>query len=93
MINKDLFDAGTEGNSEKEVTPVERLKNLENKITAAIEKVKTLKEEKGDILLKLKEYEELIKQKDQEIDRLSNEKNSIRNQVEELLNELESLGV
>lgn len=72
---------------------MERLKNLEDKISAAIDKVKSLKEEKGDLLLKLKEYEDLIREKNGELDRLSAERDSIRSQVEELLSELESLGV
>lgn len=93
MSDKDLFGAESNGKSVKEGSPVERLKNLENKITAAIEKVKTLKEEKGDLLEKLKGYEGMIQEKNREIERLSAERDSIRSQVEELLSELESLGV
>jgi len=93
MSDNNLFGAGSNGKSVKEGSPVERLKSLENKITAAIEKVKTLKEEKGDLLEKLKEYENLIQEKNREIDRLSTERDTIRSQVEELLSELESLGV
>lgn len=93
MNEKNLFEAGTDGKHAKEGSPVERLKNLEDKISAAIDKVKSLKEEKGDLLLKLKEYEDLIREKNGELDRLSAERDSIRSQVEELLSELESLGV
>jgi len=93
MSDNNLFGAGSDGKSVKEGSHVERLKDLENKITAAIEKVKNLKEEKGDLLEKLKGYENLIQEKNREIDRLSAEKDTIRSQVEELLSELESLGV
>lgn len=75
----------------KEVGPLERLKNLEEKITAAIEKVKVLKEEKLVIERRAKELEAKLAAKDQEIEKIQAEKTAIKNQVEGLLNELENI--
>ena len=70
---------------------MERLKNLEDKITTAIERVKTLKEEKLVMQRKIKELEGLLNDKNEEIEQLRYEKNTIRNQIEGLLDELETL--
>lgn len=70
---------------------MDRLKNLEQKITNAVEKVKFLKEEKAVCEKKIKELEGLLNEKDNEIKELQSEKISIKSQVEELLNELETL--
>jgi len=70
---------------------LERLKNLEDKITTAIERVKTLKEEKLVMQRKIKELEGLLNDKNEEIEQLRYEKNTIRNQIEGLLDELETL--
>jgi len=70
---------------------LERLKNLEDKITTAIERVKTLKEEKFVMQRKIKELEGLLNEKNEEIEQLRYEKNTIRNQIEGLLDELETL--
>ncbi|UCG77338.1 MAG: cell division protein ZapB [Nitrospirota bacterium] len=72
---------------------MEKIKNLEEKITSAIEKVKVLKDENSHLSEKLKELEKIIAMKDEEINGLSSEKHSIKNQVEELLEELESLEI
>jgi len=77
----------------KEVTPLERLKNLEEKIANAIEKVKTLKEEKTVLERRIRELEAKVGVKDQEIERLQLEKTAIKSQVEGLLNELDTLEV
>lgn len=99
--NRTLFDdappvkkGGENGiNNKKEVMPLERLKNLEDKIAGAIEKVKTLKEEKAAFELRIKELETKLSDKDHEIEKLQTEKTAIKSQVEGLLNELDTLEV
>ncbi|MFA4828739.1 MAG: cell division protein ZapB [Thermodesulfovibrionales bacterium] len=103
--NKSLFDdanppspAATRGarrevSSKKEGTPLERLKNLEDKIADAIEKVKTLKEEKTALEKTIKQLEARLDAQGQEIEKLQTEKTSIKNQVERLLNEVDTLEV
>lgn len=75
----------------KEVMPLEKLKSLEDKIATAIEKVKTLKEEKTVIERRLRGLEELLNEKSQEIEQLKTEKDLIKSQLESLLNEIEKL--
>ncbi len=77
--------------SVKEDPPVDRLKNLEEKITVAVERVKALKEEKGALERKIRELEELLNAKNQEISSLQAEKITIKGQIEELLEELETI--
>jgi chromosome segregation ATPase len=97
--NRTLFDdappvkkSGGKGiSNKKEVTPLDRLKNLEDKITGAIEKVKTLKEEKAALGLRIEELEAKLSDKDHEIEKLQAEKTAIKSQVECLLNELDTL--
>ena len=75
----------------KEVTPVERLKILEDKIASTIERVKTLKEEKALMERRIKELEGLLNEKSQELEQMRAEKSTVKTQIEGLLNELESL--
>lgn len=75
----------------KEVMPLEKLKSLDDKISAAIERVKTLKEEKAVIERRLRDLEELLNEKNQEIEQLRTEKSLIKSQLESLLNEIENL--
>ncbi len=65
------------------------LKTFEEKITYAVEKIKMLKEEKNNLVKQLEELESIIKSKDNEIDKLMVEKASIKNQLEDLFNELD----
>ncbi len=74
----------------REVQPLDRLKNLEEKIAAAVERVKALKEEKNDLEKKIKILEALLSEKSQELESLKSEKGSIAVQLEELLHELEA---
>jgi len=74
----------------REVRPLDRLKNLEEKISAAVERVKALKEEKTNLEKKIKKLEALLDEKSQEVESLKSEKSSIGSQLEELLNELET---
>jgi FtsZ-binding cell division protein ZapB len=75
----------------KEVKSLEKLKNLEDKISLAIERVKTLKEEKGLTDRKIKELERLLDEKNQENELLRAEKNLVKSQLEALLSEIETL--
>jgi len=75
----------------KEVMPLDKLKNLEDKISTAIERVKTLKEEKAVTDRRIKELESLLNDKNEEVEQLRAEKNQIKSQLETLLNELETL--
>jgi len=75
----------------KEVKPLEKLKNLEDKISVAIERVKTLKEEKGLTDKRIKDLERLLDDKNQEVEALRAEKNQIKGQLEALLSEIETL--
>jgi septal ring factor EnvC (AmiA/AmiB activator) len=88
-------DAGGSGevspNLMREVSPLDRLKNLEEKITAAVERVKTLKEEKTLLERKVRDLERLLNEKSEEIEALRSEKSSIGNQISELLSELEAI--
>jgi chromosome segregation ATPase len=100
---KSLFDDDTAhdastGRSEhraqkirREVPPLDRLRSLEEKITAAVERVKALKEEKILLEKKIKDLEMMLNEKNQEIELLRTEKSSIGHQLEELLHELDSL--
>jgi chromosome segregation ATPase len=75
----------------KEVAPVEKLKILEDKIATTIERVKVLKEEKASMESRIKELENLLNEKSQELENMRSEKSTVKNQIEGLLNELESL--
>lgn len=77
--------------SKKNFTPMERLKHLDDKIAKAIIKVKMLKEEKTALEQKVRALELKLKAKDQDIERIQAEKIAIKNQVESLLNELETI--
>jgi predicted nucleic acid-binding Zn-ribbon protein len=95
MLKKTLFD-DNQGRDQstglrKEVTSLERLKSLEDKITTAIDRVKTLKEEQFTMHRRIKELEGILNEKNEEIEQLRYEKDIIRNQIEGLLDELETL--
>jgi chromosome segregation ATPase len=75
----------------KEAAPLERLKNLEEKITIVVERVKALKEEKSSLEKKIRELEGLLNEKNRTIESLTAEKTSIKTQVEDLLTELETI--
>jgi len=90
-VGKTLFDDDTFSNAEKEDRPLNRLKNLDEKIAGAVSKVKALKEEKTVLERRIKELEARLDEKNQEVERLSSEKNTVKNQIEELLSELETL--
>jgi chromosome segregation ATPase len=95
VFKKTLFDDDQQSEQPKdlkeEVLPLEKLRNLEDKISTAIERVKTLKEEKSLTDRRIKELERLLDEKSQEVEQLRTEKNQIKGQLETLLNELETL--
>ncbi len=72
---------------------VEVLKTFDEKIAIAVEKVRALKEEKERLERRVEELEDATRLKDMEIERLGMEKSSIKNQIEDLLNELETIGL
>lgn len=92
MVNmgRTLFESLI-GIGEKEDKPLDRLKDLDEKIASAISKVKALKEEKILLEQRVRELEAQLKEKNQEIERLSSEKFAIKGQIEDLLNELETI--
>jgi chromosome segregation ATPase len=77
----------------EEETGLDRFKNLEEKIAGAINRVKELKEERTALERKIRELEEQLNEKNREIERLSSEKVTVKNQVEELLQELDALNL
>jgi len=95
VLKKTLFDDNQimerSSSLRKESTPLEKLKILEDKIAATIERVKTLKEEKAVMEKKIKEFERMLNEKNQEVEQLRSEKNIVKSQIEGLLNELETL--
>ena len=95
VFNRTLFDDDQIKDQplkgKKEAMPLEKFKTLEDKITSAIERVKTLKEEKAVTDRKIQELEQLLDQKNEEVEQLKGEKNSIKSQLESLLNEIETL--
>lgn len=93
MTRNNLFDADSTDNGKKDDAPVERLKHLEDKIASAIEKVVALKNENSDLVRRIDDLGAVINKKDEEMRRLASEMDSIRDQVEELLNELETLEI
>jgi hypothetical protein len=64
--------------------------SVEEKIMKALEKVRTLKEEKINLEKGNLALQEALQARDREIERLSAEKSAIRDQIEGLLSELET---
>jgi prefoldin subunit 5 len=67
------------------------LQTFEEKITYAIEKIKSLKEENAALEKRIGELEDLVRSRDQEVERLVAEKSAIKSQIESLFNELETI--
>ncbi len=66
---------------------------LTEKISNAIEKVKALKQERDTLHQRVAELEALLAERDREINRLETERTSLRSQLQELLQELESIQI
>lgn len=75
----------------KEAMELETLKNLETQISGAIEKIRLLKDTKVSLERRVSELESLLDKKEEELLRVTGEKNGIRDQIEGLLNELQDL--
>jgi chromosome segregation ATPase len=88
-----LFDdsKGSGPAKPKEAKVLDKLKDLDNKIAAAITKVKTLKAEKAKLEERVSELENALGEKETEIKRLASEKTDVRGQIESLLEELETI--
>jgi septal ring factor EnvC (AmiA/AmiB activator) len=76
---------------DNEEVPLDRLKDLDAKIAGAIEKVKSLKEENSSLHSRIRELEDSIAEKDAELRTVSSEKTVIKDQILDLLDELESI--
>ncbi|HWR89841.1 MAG TPA: cell division protein ZapB [Dissulfurispiraceae bacterium] len=70
---------------------MEALKTFEQKIAHAIDKIKALKEENNNLMKEIADLENSLRLKDQEMERLVAERGSIRDQIEDLLKELETI--
>lgn len=70
---------------------MEIVKALEEKISYVVEKVKDLKEEKSMLQQKIIQLEDIIKIKDREIEQLNTEKTTVKEHIEDLLKELDSM--
>lgn len=93
---KNLFDFNKDRRPlipEKEEKELEGLRNLDEKITDAISKVRALKEEKQSLERRVQELEILLNEKNEEIERLKSEKVAVKGQIEDLLREIESLEI
>jgi predicted nuclease with TOPRIM domain len=91
---KTLFDNSPDGapaSGNQEEVPVDRLKDLETKISNAIEKVKSLKQENTALQSRVRELEDLVAEKDAELRDISSEKSLIKGQILDLLDELETI--
>ena len=66
------------------------MQTVEEKISQVIEKVRSLKEQKNSVDKRNLELEETIQAKDLEIERMAAEKVAVKQQIEDLLRELES---
>ena len=67
------------------------MSNVEEKIAQVIEKVRILKNEKSALEKRNMVLQEALRAKDQEIESLTAEKQAVRDQIEGLLKEVESL--
>jgi len=70
---------------------LETVKVLAEKISQAVDKINTLKEEKSALTNKVSELEALLRQKDEEIKTLHEEKYRIKGQIEDLVKELDEI--
>ncbi len=94
--SKDSLEANAKSKTlipEKEEGELERLRNLDEKIADAINRVKALKEEKQALERRVHELEILLNEKNEEIERLRSEKVAVKGQIEDLLREIESLEI
>lgn len=72
---------------------MDKLKDLDEKITSAINKVKALKAENTTLRTKMAELQQAVSDKDLQLEGLSSEKSDVRGQIEALLEELETIEI
>lgn len=70
---------------------MDTLRTFEEKIAFAVEKVKSLKDEKRALQARIDELEDEMSAKDQEIRKLTAEQTAIKGQIEGLLSVVEGL--
>ncbi|MDA8088662.1 MAG: cell division protein ZapB [Nitrospiraceae bacterium] len=75
----------------EEAKELETLKNLEMQISGAIDKIRLLKDTKSSLERRVSELESIIDKKNEELLRVTSEKNNIKDQIEGLLNELQNI--
>jgi chromosome segregation ATPase len=77
--------------AKKEDPGLDSISELKNKLALVIEKVKSLKQEKADLETRVRELESLLDDRDEELRMVSSDKLSIKDQIADLLNELETI--
>lgn len=77
----------------REEKKLHKLKDLDENIASAINKVKALKESIKNMERRIEELEARLHEKEAEIEGLSSEKNGVKAQIQGLLNELETLDI
>jgi len=75
----------------KEDSTLDSVNELKNKLSLVIEKVKSLKQEKTTLEQRVRQLESRLAEKDEELRAVSSDKLSIRDQITDLLNELETI--
>lgn len=79
------------GVSRKEDKPLDSVNDLRNKLALVIEKVKLLKDEKSKLEVRVQELESQLALKEKEVREIAFDKVSIKDQINDLLNELETI--
>jgi chromosome segregation ATPase len=81
----------TSSQSKKEDSGLDSIRELKNKLALVIEKVKTLKQEKASLETRVQELEHRLEDKEKELQMVSSDKLSIKDQITDLLNELDTI--
>lgn len=84
-------ETGNSSQANKEVSRLDSVKELNNKLALVIDKVKSLKQEKTNLEERVRELESRLAEKDEELRTVSSDKLSIKDQITDLLNELETI--
>lgn len=91
QLEKPVGPLRSQSKNKKEDMPLNRLKNLDESIAAAIGRVKTLKEGNRALTQRIKDLEAQLNEKNMELERVSSEKSAIKGQITDLLTELEAM--
>jgi len=76
---------------QRESSQLDSISELKAKLALVIDKVKSLKEENTSLSARVRELESYLTEKDEELRMASYDKVTIRDQINDLLNELESI--